>query len=57
MKKVSDIIPDELSHDRPESPLLCLGASVKTVYNVFVADILLFFLLFAIMSFGELSGA
>ena len=57
MKKVSDVIPDELSHDRPESPLLCLGPSVETVYNVFVADVLLFFLLFAMMSSGELSGA
>jgi hypothetical protein len=57
MKKVSDVIPDELSHDRSESPLLCLGPAIQTVYNVFVADVLLLFLLFPMVSFGELSGA
>ena len=56
MKEVSDVVPDELSHDRPESPLLCLGTSVKAVYNVLVADFLLFFFLFAMMSFGGGSG-
>ena len=55
MKEVSDVVPYELSHDRPEGPLFCLGPSVQTVYNVFVADIFLFFLLFAMISFGGLS--
>lgn len=56
MKEVSDVVPDELSHDRPESPLLCLSPSVKAVYNVLVANFLLFFFLFPMMSFGGGSG-
>ena len=56
MKEVADVVPDELSHDGPESPLLCLGPSVKAVYNVLVADFLLFFFLFPMMCFGGGTG-